>query len=53
MNYLQMRLNGDTDPHAKNDELRADIQNHSGEDLGKVSKDIKYILKSSNKGEIH
>ena len=26
MNYLEMRLNGDTDPHAMNDELRADIQ---------------------------
>ena len=25
MHYLQMRLNGDTDPHAMNDELRADI----------------------------
>ena len=26
MNYLEMRLNGDTDPHAMNDELRADIR---------------------------
>ena len=26
MNYLEMRLNGDTDPHAMNDELRADIK---------------------------
>ena len=24
--YLEMRLNGDTDPHAMNNELRADIK---------------------------
>ena len=26
MNYLEMRLNSDTDPHAMNDELQADIK---------------------------
>ena len=47
-NYLEMRLDGDTDPNAMDGELGGGYySNHSGEDLGNVSKSIKNIPNTS------